>query len=178
MTREHGALLIPTPIGGDGEQVAGTYYETRVNGYNSPGGSHSTSTFDYYYSYICFFTGTQETTTLSYSSSITINQSTGAVSLASPTTVTINATDYTTSQLGSMFAGKYVKGLMPATTAIFYIPLSAYVYNDTWQSGEDWRYYTGFLSTNDPGRIKTDVKVVGSAYSESIGAWEARFLAE
>ena len=77
--------------------VAGTYYETRVNGYKLPA-SHSThNVYNYYYSYICFFTGTQETTTLSYSSSITINQSTGAVSLASPTTVTINATDYTTS---------------------------------------------------------------------------------
>lgn len=152
--------------------MSASYYEVQSDGYDA--GSYSKSTFDYGYSYISIFTHEHSSATLQYSKTVTINQSNGAVSLSSPTTVTVTESSYTKDELQSLLAGKYVKGLYPATDKIFYIPSASYVITRNWESASDGStsYYTGYEDSNDPGRSPlTKVMYVSSAKSESIGNW-------
>ena len=152
--------------------IAGTYYETQSNAYS--GYSYTKTTFYYIYYYISIFANEYDTATLKYANSININQANGSISLASPTTVTVTESGYTTSQLQSMLAGKYVSGLLPNTTAIFYIPQTSYVVSRNWESAEtgESTNYIGYEDSNDPGRGSlTKVMLPATAYSESIGAW-------
>lgn len=152
--------------------MSASYYEVQSDGYDA--GSYSKATFDYGYSYISIFTHEHSSTTLQYSKTVTINQSNGAVSLSSPTTVTVTESSYTKDELQSLLAGKYVKGLYPATDKIFYIPSASYVITRNWESASDGStsYYTGYEDSNDPGRSPlTKVMYVSSAKSESIGNW-------
>lgn len=152
--------------------MSASYYEVQSDGYDA--GSYSKATFNYGYSYISIFTHEHSSATLQYSKTVTINQSTGAVSLTNPTTVTVTKSGYTNDELQSLLAGKYVKGLYPATNAIFYIPSASYVVTRNWESASDGStsYYTGYEDSNDPGRSSlTKVMYVSSAKSESIGNW-------
>ena len=152
--------------------MSASYYEVQSDGYDA--GSYSKVTFDYRYSYISIFTHEHSSATLQYSKTVTINQSTGAVSLSSPTTVTVTESSYTEDELQSLLAGKYVKGLYPATNTIFYIPSASYVVRRNWVSASDdsSSYYIGYEDSNDPGRSPlTKVMYVSSAKSESIGNW-------
>ena len=99
--------------------MSASYYEVQSDGYDA--GSYSKATFDYGYSYISIFTHEHSSATLQIAKTVTINQSSGAVSLSSPTTVTVTESTYTEDELQSLLAGKYVKGLYPATNTIFYI---------------------------------------------------------
>ena len=151
--------------------MSASYYEVQSDGYSY---GYSKATFDYVYKYISIFTGEYSSATLQYSKTVTINQSTGAVSLTSPTTVTVTKSSYSDSELQSLLAGKYVKGLYPATDKIFYIPSASYVVTRNWESASDGSssYYTGYEDSNDPGRSPlTKVMYVSSAKSESIGNW-------
>lgn len=152
--------------------MSASYYEVQSDGYDA--GSYSKATFDYGYSYISIFTHEHSSATLQYSKTVTINQSNGAVSLSSPTTVTVTESSYSNSELQSLLAGKYVKGLYPATDKIFYIPSASYVVTRNWESASDGStsYYIGYEDSNDPGRSPlTKVMYVSSAKSESIGNW-------
>lgn len=152
--------------------MSASYYEVQSDGYDA--GSYSKVTFDYRYSYISIFTHEHSSATLQYSKTVTINQSNGAVSLSSPTTVTVTESSYTEDELQSLLAGKYVKGLYPATNTIFYIPSASYVVRRNWVSASDdsSSYYIGYEDSNDPGRSPlTKVMYVSSAKSESIGNW-------
>ena len=152
--------------------TSASYYEVQSDGYDA--GSYSKVTFDYRYSYISIFTHEHSSATLQYSKTVTINQSNGAVSLSSPTTVTVTESSYTNDELQSLLAGKYVKGLYPATNTIFYIPSASYVVHRNWVSASDdsSSYYIGYEDSNDPGRSPlTKVMYVSSAKSESIGNW-------
>lgn len=152
--------------------MSASYYEVQSDGYDA--GSYSKATFDYRYSYISIFTHEHSSATLQYSKTVTINQSNGAVSLSSPTTVTVTESSYTKDELQSLLAGKYVKGLYPSTDKIFYIPSASYVVTRNWESASDGStsYYTGYEDSNDPGRSPlTKVMYVSSAKSESIGNW-------
>lgn len=152
--------------------MGASYYEVQSDGYDA--GSYSKATFDYRYSYISIFTHEHSSATLQYSKTVTINQSNGAVSLSSPTTVTVTESSYTEDELQSLLAGKYVKGLYPATNTIFYIPSASYVVRRNWVSASDdsSSYYIGYEDSNDPGRSPlTKVMYVSSAKSESIGNW-------
>lgn len=152
--------------------MSASYYEVQSDGYDA--GSYSKATFDYGYSYISIFTHEHSSATLQYSKTVTINQSTGAVSLSSPTTVKVTESSYTKDELQSLLAGKYVKGLYPATNTIFYIPSASYVVHRNWVSASDdsSSYYIGYEDSNDPGRSPlTKVMYVSSAKSESIGNW-------
>lgn len=151
--------------------MSASYYEVQSDGYAY---GYSKATFDYVYKYISIFTGEYSSATLQYSKTVTINQSTGAVSLTSPTTVTVTKSSYSDSELQSLLAGKYVKGLYPSTDKIFYIPSASYVVTRNWESASDGSssYYTGYEDSNDPGRSPlTKVMYVSSAKSESIGNW-------
>lgn len=152
--------------------MSASYYEAQSDGYSA--GSYTKTTFDYVYHYISIFTHEHSSATLQYSKTVTINQSTGAVSLTSPTTVTVTKNSYSDSELQSLLAGKYVKGLYPSTDKIFYIPSASYVVHRNWESASDGStsYYTGYEDSNDPGRSPlTKVMYVSSAKSESIGSW-------
>lgn len=152
--------------------MSASYYEVQSDGYSA--GSYSKATFDYVYHYISIFTNEHSTATLQYSKTVTINQSNGAVSLTSPTTVTVTKSSYSDSELQSLLAGKYVKGLYPSTDKIFYIPSASYVVTRNWESASDGStsYYIGYEDSNDPGRSSlTKVMYVSSAKSESIGNW-------
>ena len=151
--------------------MSASYYEVQSDGYSY---GYSKATFDYVYKYISIFTGEYSSATLQYSKTVTINQSNGAVSLTNPTTVTVTKSGYTNDELQSLLAGKYVKGLYPATDKIFYIPSASYVITRNWESASDGStsYYTGYEDSNDPGRSPlTKVMYVSSAKSESIGSW-------
>ena len=147
------------------------YHDVQSDAYSY---GYSKATFDYVYKYISIFTGEYSSATLQYSKTVTINQSTGAVSLTNPTTVTVTKSGYTNDELQSLLAGKYVKGLYPSTDKIFYIPSASYVVTRNWESASDGStsYYTGYEDSNDPGRSPlTKVMYVSSAKSESIGSW-------
>lgn len=151
--------------------MSASYYEVQSDGYSY---GYSKATFDYVYKYISIFTGEYSSATLQYSKTVTINQSTGAVSLTNPTTVTVTKSGYTNDKLQSLLAGKYVKGLYPSTDKIFYIPSASYVVTRNWESASDGStsYYIGYEDSNDPGRSSlTKVMYVSSAKSESIGNW-------
>lgn len=151
--------------------TSASYYEVQSDGYSY---GYSKATFDYVYKYISIFTGEYSSATLQYSKTVTINQSTGAVSLTNPTTVTVTKSGYTNDELQSLLAGKYVKGLYPSTDKIFYIPSASYVVTRNWESASDGStsYYIGYEDSNDPGRSSlTKVMYVSSAKSESIGNW-------
>lgn len=151
--------------------TSASYYEVQSDGYSY---GYSKATFDYVYKYISIFTGEYSSATLQYSKTVTINQSTGAVSLTNPTTVTVTKSGYTNDELQSLLAGKYVKGLYPSTDKIFYIPSASYVVTRNWESASDGStsYYIGYEDSNDPGRSPlTKVMYVSSAKSESIGTW-------
>ena len=152
--------------------MSASYYEVQSDGYDA--GSYSKATFNYRYSYISIFTHEHSSATLQIAKTVTINQSSGAVSLSSPTTVTVTESTYTEDELQSLLAGKYVKGLYPATNTIFYIPSASYVVRRNWVSASDdsSSYYIGYEDSNDPGRSPlTKVMYVSSAKSESIGNW-------
>lgn len=160
--------------------IAGSYYETlTTDGFSS--GYYSATTFYYSYQYICFFLSRDNgdtvysSATVSYSGNINMNQSTGAITLASPTTITITEGQYTNEQLANMFRRKYIKGLYPSTSTIYYVPSNSSVVYDNWVSADDGMTseYTGYLKTNDPGEYSTLLKIPTSAYSESIGEWES-----
>lgn len=61
------------------------------------------------------------TNTISYSDSISINQSTGTVSLKNPSTVTLRYNKYSESELINLFAGKYIKGAKDSPLTIYLV---------------------------------------------------------
>lgn len=61
------------------------------------------------------------TNTISYSDSISINQSTGTVSLKNPSTVTLSYHKYSESELKRLFAGKYIKGATGSPLTIYLV---------------------------------------------------------
>lgn len=61
------------------------------------------------------------TNTILYSDSISINQSTGAVSLKNPSTITLSYNKYSESQMRGFFAGKYISGVEGSPTTKYLV---------------------------------------------------------
>ena len=161
---------------------SGAYAETQSTAFTQENAG-------YYSSIIYFFHhGENESypssVTFKIASSITINQSTGAVTMNSPTTKTVKYSDYSSEYalaeaLQSMCAGKYISGLpcQQDATKIMKVPQSAYVkvYAVAASTTAPIRGYIGFLSpTGDwggwgPG---TDVQLIGSIKQTTTGDWE------
>lgn len=161
---------------------SGAYAETQSTAFTQ-------ENVGYYSSIIYFFHhGENESypssVTFKIASSVTINQSTGAVSMNSPTTKTVKYSDYSSEYalaeaLQSMCAGKYISGLpcQQDGTKIMKVPQSAYVkvYAVAASTTAPIRGYIGFLSpTGDwggwgPG---TDVQLIGSIKQTTTGDWE------
>lgn len=161
---------------------SGAYAETQSTAFTQENAG-------YYSSIIYFFHhGENESypssVTFKIASSVTINQSTGAVTMNSPTTKTVKYSDYSSEYalaeaLQSMCAGKYISGLpcQQDATKIMKVPQSAYVkvYAVASSTTAPIRGYIGFLSpTGDwggwgPG---TDVQLIGSIKQTTTGDWE------
>lgn len=161
---------------------SGAYAETQSTAFTQENAG-------YYSSIIYFFYhGENESypssVTFKIASSVTINQSTGAVTMNSPTTKTVKYSDYSSEYalaeaLQSMCAGKYISGLpcQQDATKIMKVPQSAYVkvYAVAASTTAPIRGYIGFLSpTGDwggwgPG---TDVQLIGSIKQTTTGDWE------
>lgn len=161
---------------------SGAYAETQSTAFTQENAG-------YYSSIIYFFHhGENESyppsVTFKIASSITINQSTGAVTMNSPITKTVKYSDYSSEYalaeaLQSMCAGKYISGLpcQQDATKIMKVPQSAYVkvYAVAASTTAPIRGYIGFLSpTGDwggwgPG---TDVQLIGSIKQTTTGDWE------
>ena len=161
---------------------SGAYAETQSTAFTQENAG-------YYSSIIYFFHhGENESypssVTFKVASSVTINQSTGAVTMNSPTTKTVKYSDYSSEYalaeaLQSMCAGKYISGLpcQQDATKIMKVPQSAYVkvYAVASSTTAPTRGYIGFLSpTGDwggwgPG---TDVQLIGSIKQTTTGDWE------
>lgn len=141
--------------------VANGYSETRQTAYAAGvGHSHTSNGKVYYYldakRYVKYSgeeSGSDYYATLTYASSITINQSTGAISLVNPSTYTFTESDNVyDSAVYQKFQGKFVKGFLDYTDRVFYIPGSAYMTNMSWESsgGDKWIEY-GYEITSDMG---------------------------
>jgi hypothetical protein len=161
---------------------SGAYAETQSTAFTQANAG-------YYSSIIYFFYhGESESyppsVTFKIASSVTINQSTGAVTMNNPTTKTVKYSDYSSESalaeaLQSMCAGKYISGLpcQQDATKIMKVPQSAYVkvYAVAASTTAPIRGYIGFLSpTGDwggwgPG---TDVQLIGSIKQTTTGDWE------
>lgn len=162
---------------------ANSYIETQQTAFVS-----DNSAVGYYSSIIPFFyhgenADFNSSVSFQTASSITINQSTGAVSLKNPTTRTVKYADYNETTLNNMCAGKYIKFISRSNGGgesfdeIMYVPSAAYIYNFTVASSVSapTRSYIGYLSpTGDwgAGRRGTDVKLIGSVKQTAIGDWE------
>lgn len=150
---------------------AGTsYYEVQDNAKADDKISRYHSVYDKYYYYI-LITDTESSRTIKYSQSINIDQSTGTVSLANPTSVTVSQTAYTNTQLTTMLSGKYVTGLLPSTSKVFYIPSGVSVITMNWNvNGTDY-IYRGYEEDNNTAESRR-VKVITSKRSDTVGDWE------
>ena len=161
---------------------SGAYAETQSTAFVSGNAG-------YYNSIIYFFYhGENEdypsSVTFKVASSITINQSNGAVTMNNPTTKTVKIADYSSiytmaEALQNMCAGKYISGLpcQQDATKVMKVPQAAYVkvYDVASSTTAPIRGYIGFLSpTGDwggwgPG---TDVQLIGSIKQTTTGDWE------
>lgn len=161
--------------------VANGYSETRQTAYSAGVGYyHSSSSKDYYYldakryvRYSSEESGTDYYATLSYASSITINQSTGAISLVNPSSYTFTSSDnvYESSVYGR-FQGKYVQGFLGVESKTFYIPKSAYMVTHNWEnsSGDSYNEH-GYEITSDMSDSLMPI-LINSTKVTSTGAWE------
>lgn len=161
---------------------SGAYAETQSTAFTQTNAG-------YYGSIIYFFYhGENESyppsVTFKIASSITINQSTGAVTMNSPTTKTVKRSDYSSEYamaeaLQSMCAGKYISGLpcQQDATKVMKVPQAAYVkvYDVASSATAPTRGYIGFLSpTGDwgAGGPGTDVQLIGSVKQTTTSDWE------
>lgn len=159
--------------------LASSYVETRQSAVGK-GYSHTSSSDTYYY--LCakrfYRSGDEEGTnyyaTLYYSSSITINQSTGEISLNSPSWYNFSALDSVyDSSVYERFQGKFVKGFLGCIDLIFYIPSSAYMTMKSWSDSTDTysETFEGYEFTSSTNEIYMPV-LINSVKITNSSAWE------
>ena len=161
--------------------TANSYIETRQTAYSAGVGyNHTSNSKDYYYldakRYVRYSDeeeGTNYFATLKYASSITINQSTGAISLNNPSTYTFTSSDnvYASATYGR-FQGKYVRGFLGIESTTFYIPTSAYMTGHNWENsgGDKWNE-EGYEVTSDMGSTLMPM-LINTTKITTTGAWE------
>ena len=161
--------------------VANGYSETRQTAYSAGVGySHTLNSENYYYldakRYVRYSgeeSGTDYYATLSYASSITINQSTGAITLVNPSSYTFSSSDNVNdSSVYSRFQGKYVQGFLGIESKTFYIPSSAYMMTHNWETSGGDRYNEhGYEVTSDMWSSHMPI-LINSTKVTSTGMWE------
>ena len=146
--------------------------------------------YEYYFSQIMYFNRMQSgldqygdlgpeyvNTSIQYSSAITVNQGNGAVSLKSPSTINIRSSydgTYHVSPdedtVNETLRGKYVKGIRPNTSAIFYLPTD--IYANAFGRRYDVGYLWYFGIYKDNAIANSEIKVISSQYTIEYGQWE------
>ena len=161
--------------------VANGYSETRQTAYSAGVGySHTLNSENYYYldakRYVRYSgeeSGTNYYATLSYASSITINQSSGAITLVNPSSYTFSSSDdVNDSSVYSRFQGKYVQGFLGIESKTFYIPSSAYMMTHNWETSGGDRYNEhGYEVTSDMWSSHMPI-LINAAKVTTTGMWE------
>lgn len=162
--------------------VANGYSETRQTAVGETGVSHYSSTYGktyYYLNAIRNYRSSSDSewytyySTLTYASSISINQSTGAISLVNPSSYTFTASDnVSNSSVYTRFQGKFVKGFLGVESKVFFIPSSAYMETNSWtfaQGEEADEQGYEFSSDTDESHMPI---LINSTKVTSTGAWE------
>lgn len=163
--------------------VSGGYVETRQR-VTSTHYDHTNSQTDEHLYYLNVRRDTKDSgdeewyyqyATLKYASSVSINQSTGAVSLVNPQTFTFtNDVSVSSSSVYGRFQGKYVQGFLAEGDTVFYIPINATMGVHSWSYGSggtnlaDEYGYEFTLETADARRPWW----VNSVKTSSFGSWE------
>lgn len=115
------------------------------------------------------------TCTIKYASNININQSNGTITLANPTTTTFEySQDY--NMIEKTLAGKYITGIRPNTTKIFYIPATSNL--TEFNSGEDgYICYNWFVDDSESLDYGSGTKVmyVSSKYNSTNSSWYVKY---
>lgn len=165
--------------------TASSWTETRQKsssqGYSNKTATHTDSQDDTTYYHLAYAldrypNGDEESShtyaTLTYASSISINQTTGAISLVNPTTYTCSESDHYYDQaFYQRFQGKYVKGFIYCADSIFYIPPTLGMSHKGWSLlQEDAEiYYDGYIFTAD---AKVEPMAINSVKNTTAGSWE------
>lgn len=162
--------------------VANGYSETRQTAAGETGVSHYSSTYGktyYYLNAIRNYRSSSDSewytyySTLAYASSISINQSTGAISLVNPSSYTFTDSDNVSdSSVYTRFQGKFVKGFLGVESKVFYIPSGAYMESNSWafaQGEEADEQGYEFSSDTDESHMPI---LINSTKITSTGAWE------
>lgn len=163
------------------QPTSSSYSEVKSSGYGQSSYHHSKSLNEevYYLSFKRYYKskdsdGSYTYATIQYATSVSINQSTGVVSLKNPTTLSITeSTNITDSSFYTQFQGKYIKGLLGATDSIFYIPSSATTEYSSWgDSSNTWDAdYYGYEMTSS-GSAYVTPQTVASVKNTAIGTPE------
>lgn len=130
-----------------------------------------------YIMYLFLYTSSGDTTScrVSYSSSISISQSNGAVTLSSPRTTTLT-TSQSYSEIEDILGGRYVVGLRPNDDQIFYVPTANRISRDNWYVDGAQRDYVGYVwdtygdETVDEGS-GTRIMSISSRYNSTNTDW-------
>lgn len=155
--------------------TATSYTENRVSakalGYCR---SHYSSSRGITFYYVTFDPGASSHT-IQVASAISISQSSGAISLKNPTSYSYTESTFSNSTYGSICAGKYVKGLYPQTSEIYYIPSGASVGSYNWVTNDGDVTEVGYeYMVYDDGSVSgVDVKVPRALKNTAAGDWEA-----
>ena len=159
--------------------TSGSYAETRQKATGTAIYHVGSSDSKTYY-YLCAKRSTKtdgasswddEYATLKYSSSISINQLTGAISLVNPSSYTFEeSTNVSSSSVYGRFQGKYVQGFLNEGNNIFYIPNTEGMNSHSWESsnGDAWTEY-GYEFTADDAYCPMRVN---AAKQTTYGSWE------
>ena len=159
--------------------TSGSYVETRQKATGTSIHHVGSSDSKTYY-YLCAKRSTKtdgasswddEYATLKYSSSISINQSTGAISLVNPSSYVFEeSTNVSSSSVYGRFQGKYVQGFLNEGNNIFYIPNTERMNSHSWESsnGDAWTEY-GYEFTADDTYCPMRVN---AAKQTTYGSWE------
>lgn len=125
--------------------------------------------------YYVTFAPNEYSHTIQVASSITINQSNGAISLKNPTSYSYTESSFSNSTYESICSGKYVKGLYPQTNEIYYIPSGASVGSHNWVTNDGDITEVGYeyLVYDDGSVGGVNVKVPQALKNTATGDWEA-----
>ena len=162
--------------------VANGYSETRQTAAGETGVSHYSSTHNttyYYLNAIRNYKSSPDSewhtyySTLTYASSISINQSTGAISLVNPSSYTFTASDNVSDpSVYTRFQGKFIKGFLEVESKVFFIPSNAYMETNSWTfaQGEE-ADEQGYEFSSDTLESHMPV-LINSTKVTSTGSWE------
>lgn len=142
--------------------------------------SSSPTRREVYIMYLFLYTESydQTTCTIKYSNKINISQSNGTVTLANPTIVTFNDSQSSTT-IENTLGGKYITGINPKSSQVFYIPPYNTIRTENWYTSGDfstYRNYKGYTwnvyNNEDVSEGSgTEILYISSKYNSTNTPW-------